>query len=108
MTPPPLMTEKQLLTRVREICAWMHLLVYHTHNSRRSEPGYPDLTIAGPGGVMWRELKTRRGKVTPDQITWLQQLAAGGGDADIWRPVDLLSGRIQRELTALRRPKDQR
>ena len=50
---------------------------------------------------MFRELKKQRGKVTADQQEWLDALTADGMDADVWRPSDLLSGRVARELAAL-------
>lgn len=95
------MTENQLLAGVRARCKALGLLVYHTHLSTRSEPGYPDLTILGRK-VLLRELKTEVGKVTADQDQWLTGLAVVGQDADVWRPADLLMGRIDRELRAIR------
>ena len=49
----------------------------------------------------FRELKTQRGKVTPEQRAWLDVLTLAEQNADVWRPADLLSGRIARELAAL-------
>jgi len=63
-------------------------MVYHTHDSRRSEPGYPDVTVCGPRGVLFRELKAERGRLSPDQRVWLERLREAGGDAAVWRPVD--------------------
>ena len=77
------------------------LLGYHTHDSRASHPGYPDWTFAGPGGVLFRELKTARGKLTAAQQDWQRTLRRAGSDVDVWRPGDLLSGRVARELAAL-------
>src|SRR6185437_7483375 len=65
-----------------------------------SVKGWVDWTIRGPRGVLFRELKSQRGRVEPEQREWLDALASDG-DADVWRPVDLLSGRIARELTAI-------
>ena len=56
-------------------------LCYHTHDSRRSAPGFPDLVLAKNGAVLMVELKTDTGVVTTDQVAWL--LAA---HAVIWRP----------------------
>jgi hypothetical protein len=64
--------------------------------------GYPDLTIVGHGGVMFRELKSDRGTLSPDQRVWLVALEQARADVGVWRPVDLRSGRIERELRALR------
>ena len=86
---------------VRRLLRDLNLRGYHTHDSRRSHGGYPDWTIVGTGGVLFRELKTQRGKVSPGQQQWLAALTAARQDADVWRPEDLLSGRIARELAAI-------
>lgn len=88
---------------VRRLLRDLGLRGYHTHDSRRSHGGYPDWTVAGIGGVLFRELKTQRGKVSREQQAWLDALAAAGQDAGVWRPMDLLSGRIARELAAISR-----
>jgi len=49
-------------------------LVYHTHDSRRSEAGYPDLTITGKGRIIFAELKSERGRLRPEQSIWLATL----------------------------------
>jgi hypothetical protein len=86
---------------VRKLCDDLGLLRYHTHDSRRSPRGYPDLTLCGLGGVAFRELKAQQGKVSREQQVWLDALAAAGADVDVWRPADLLSGRVARELAAI-------
>jgi hypothetical protein len=48
---------------------------------------------------MFRELKTERGRLSDDQRTWLRALTAAGIDAAVWRPADLLAGRVLHELT---------
>ncbi len=95
-----LMTERQLLDAVREACRWAGLLAYHTFNSRRSEPGFPDLVIVGPAGVIFRELKAERGRLTADQRTWLDQLTEAGADAAVWRP-DSWPDRVLSELAGI-------
>lgn len=79
-------------------------LAYHTHDSRRSAPGFPDLVLVNTrtGRVLWRELKTNKGRVSPDQQAWLDGLTAVGMDACVWRPNDLDSGRILAELRGQR------
>jgi hypothetical protein len=86
---------------VRRYLKDLGLLGYHTRTSIGSPKGYPDWTIAGPGGQLWRELKTQRGTVTREQQAWLDTLTAGGADACVWRPEDLFSGRIANELVAV-------
>jgi len=92
------MPEKDLLASVREMAVTLGFLVYHTHDSRRSEGGWPDVAIAGHGRLLVRELKRQSGVVTPEQKVWLAPLADAGVDAGVWRPIDLLSGVILDEL----------
>lgn len=93
------MTEKTLQRRVEQHAAQFGWLCYHTYDSRRSQPGWPDVFLAHPTGVVLvRELKTMRGRVTKDQRTWLHALEASGLDVGIWRPIDLLNGEILRTL----------
>jgi hypothetical protein len=63
-------------------------LVYHTFDSRRSEPGFPDLTLVNRTFVI-AELKTDRGRLSPDQQKWLERLGAAGVEVHVWRPRDL-------------------
>ncbi len=94
------MTERQLLDAVRDACRWAGLMTFHTYDSRRSEPGFPDLCICGPSGLLFRELKSSRGRLTADQQTWLDRLAAAGADAAVWRP-DSWPDRVLDELARI-------
>jgi hypothetical protein len=97
------MPEKDLLASVREMAEMLGYLIYHTHDSRRSESGWPDVAIVGHGRFLVRELKRQSGVVTPDQKAWLAALAEAGVDGGIWRPADLLAGRILSQLDPLMR-----
>jgi hypothetical protein len=90
-----------LNAHVRRLMKDLGLMGYHTLRSLGSEPGYPDWTICGPQGVLFRELKRQGKNPTPAQRQWLDALAATGQDVGVWRPEDLLSGRIARELVAI-------
>lgn len=79
------MTEAVLLANVVEACRWLGLHCYHTHDSRRSVPGFPDLVIAGPGGVLFRELKAAS-RLSRQQSDWITALARAGADVTVWRP----------------------
>lgn len=75
---------------------------YHTHDSRRSNPGWPDVVLVGARGAIFRELKTAKGKTTPMQDYWLEALVEAGQDAAVWRPADW-PDRIVAEIKALGR-----
>lgn len=98
------LSERWLQDQVRALCAGLGLAVQHIERSDLAKawlPGWPDLTIIGPGGILYRELKGPGGHLTPDQRKVLATITAAGGDADTWYPRDLLDGRIQRTLTAI-------
>lgn len=97
------MSEDDLMAHIARLCRDLGLLAYHTHNSRRSTSGYPDWHIVGPAGSLFRECKDETRKTTPAQDEWISRLQAAGHDVGVWRPRDLLSGRVQQELVALAR-----
>jgi hypothetical protein len=97
------MTEAALLQAVRELAAHLGWSPYHTYRSERSEPGFPDLVLMRPPLLLFRELKSEKGRLKPEQHRWLTELKACGQDVGVWRPIDLRSGRIQAELSRLRR-----
>lgn len=93
--------EEQLqnwITQLAKLSGWR---VYHTYDSRRSTPGFPDLTMvhAGKGRVIFAELKSTKGRVTKAQKEWLADLAATGQEVYIWRPTDWVAGTIRDTLT---------
>jgi len=91
------MTEKQLQYLVLELCGWLRLLAYHTHDSRRSTAGFPDLVIAGRA-VLFAELKRDTGRLSPAQIIWGDRLIAVGAWYVVWKPADWQAGTIQSTL----------
>lgn len=94
------MTEKELQDNVMQAIDTFGLVGFHVFDSRRSNPGFPDVVAVGRNGVLYRELKTATGRVTPMQRYWLDNLRVAGQDADVWRPCDW-PHRITRELRAL-------
>jgi hypothetical protein len=94
------MTEAELQRVVEEACKRLGLLCYHTYDSRRSEPGFPDCTIVG-SRIIYRELKSRDGKLSPDQRRWGSKIERAGGDWCVWRPVDWENAVILNQLLAL-------
>ena len=72
-----------------DLARWRGWVVYYVPDSRWTDtPGWPDLVLARRGVVLFRELKTDKGKVSEEQIWWLDQLRQAGCDAGIWRPAD--------------------
>lgn len=80
------MTEAELQQRITDLCDWMKLTWHHETDSRRSKAGFPDLVIVGPGGVLFAELKTEKGRVSPEQQVWLSALELAGAEVYVWRP----------------------
>lgn len=62
---------------------------YHTHDSRRSPSGFPDLVLARPPFVIFAELKRASGEVSPTQKSWLEALGCcTHPETYLWRPDD--------------------
>lgn len=90
--------EKELLELCRKAVRGIGGLVYHTHDSRFSEKGFPDLTIVLHGRVIFAELKSEKGKVSLAQEKWLDELDVAGAEVYLWRPTDWANGEIERIL----------
>ncbi len=68
---------------------WWGWLVYFTHDSRGSPPGYPDLTLTRAGRLIFAELKSGAGTLSQDQRRWRTALqAVPGAEYFLWRPAD--------------------
>lgn len=63
-------------------------------------PGFPDLLLIRVPEIVIAELKTDKGRVTPEQNEWLEQFRACGIEAHIWRPKDhdVVVARLTRHL----------
>jgi hypothetical protein len=87
----PDMSENELLANVREIAKLNGWETYHTHDSRRSDAGWPDLVLASAAQrrTLFIELKKRTGRVSDAQQKWLDLLALCGQEVAVWRPADM-------------------
>jgi VRR-NUC domain len=102
--------EKTFLSDVRRLAKAHGWVPYHTHDSRHSDSGFPDLVLArpatstSPGRLIFAELKRAKTKTTTAQDTWLSVLAhtVPGVEVYLWRPddietiVEILTARIGR------------
>lgn len=105
MSVAPQQSERQFQAAVMEYARLQGWRLAHFHDSRRQvggqlvgdadAAGFPDLVLARER-LLIRELKTDRGRLTPQQMEWLSALDRAGVDADVWRPSEW--HRITREL----------
>lgn len=111
------MSEDDLLRNVLDLAKRLGLRTAHFRPARVGKPGkeryitavagdgkgFPDLVIAGPGGVAFRELKAAKGRISREQADWAAMLILAGASWDEWRPADWGTdgGRIRDELKAL-------
>ena len=83
------MRERDFQAAVVELARLAGWRCYHTFDSRRSEPGFPDLCLVRGGQIVFAELKTAHGRLSAAQREWLAALGACPGvDAVLWRPED--------------------
>ncbi|MFC3299621.1 VRR-NUC domain-containing protein [Arthrobacter agilis] len=95
-------SEQQLQDKVVQLAEELGWMTFHVYDSRRSNPGWPDLVLVHPVCrrlIIW-ELKSKNGRATPAQLTWLTALRNLGLNVGIKKPEDWASESIQRELAA--------
>ena len=63
--------------------------------------GFPDLVIAGPGGVVFAECKCADDTMSREQRLWSAMLLGAGATWVVWEPIALFTGQIETELAAL-------
>ena len=80
------MSERQLLQAIVDLATLRRWGTYHTHDSRHSAAGFPDLTMVRGRRLIFAELKTEKGRLTTDQRAWLEALALTSAEVYCWRP----------------------
>src|SRR4051812_35709376 len=86
MTAP--LSEKEWQRTVTDTATAHRWMLYHTHDSRHSPEGFPDLVIVKGPWIVYAELKTEKGRLTKAQADWLEALAGAGAEVHVWRPSD--------------------
>jgi hypothetical protein len=88
--PNDLLTEAQWQRTVVEALKLYGWRVFHDRVAWRSDPGWPDLTCVHieRKRVIFVELKSERGRLTPKQEYWRDTLVHAGQDWHLWRPSD--------------------
>lgn len=82
-------TESQFQTHVLNLARSLGWLVYHSWTSVHSAKGFPDLVMVRGERMVCAELKSAKGKVSPEQEAWLAAMGrVTGVEAYIWRPAD--------------------
>ncbi len=61
---------------------------YRRDGSTRVTKGFPDLFVAGHGAIAAVEMKSLKGKQTPEQIEFQEVWEENGGTYFVWRSLD--------------------
>jgi hypothetical protein len=67
-------TEAAFQVRVVALAERLGWMVFHPYDSRRSEPGWPDLALVRGDTLILLELKRESGSLTSPQVAWLTAL----------------------------------
>jgi hypothetical protein len=85
----PALTEKKFQQMVLDLAKLHKWKCYHTHDSRHSAAGYPDLCLCRPPKLLFAELKSDKGELTTEQANWIYLLEQVPGiSVYVWRPGD--------------------
>ena len=93
------MTEKEFQGAIMDAAKWLGWRCFHPRTVQTAEgvhltaftgdAGFPDLVLVHKyRGVIFAELKADRGRLTPEQREWRDQLITAGAEYYVWRPKD--------------------
>ena len=82
-------TERDLQKHVVELATVYGWEIYHTYDSHRSAPGFPDLVMVKERRLIFAELKREEGLLTDEQIVWANALMRTSAEYYNWRPSNL-------------------
>lgn len=92
---PPATERAWLAEHVRQAALLGHWLYYHTHDSRKSPEGFPDVLALRDDQLIVAELKSEGKNPTPAQQQWLdafrmfEALLPDHVSVYVWRPSNL-------------------
>lgn len=89
--PLKTINEKEFREQIRDLCKLFGIKFHFTWLAIHSPKGFPDLVLRNleQKRIIFAELKTESGKVTPSQQEWHDDLIECGQEAYIWRPSDM-------------------
>ena len=96
-------TEKAFQQQIIDLARTLGWKTFHPYDSRRSDPGFPDLVLVKPPRVVFAELKRESGQLSPAQLVWFGLLSqCRGVEVYVWRPsnVDGVIATLQGEVGA--------
>lgn len=70
---------QEQVIHIAKLYGWLH---FHTFDSRRSEPGFPDLVLVRSPELIFAELKAERGRLSADQVKWIAHLTDLAGEVE--------------------------
>lgn len=110
MTHPLKLSEKAFQHQVEHLAHVFGWRLFHARpaqtqsgrwlTAQTGHIGFPDLVMAHPSrGVIFAELKSQVGRVSPGQRIWLNVLEAAGAECYVWRPSDFdaIKTRLQKD-----------
>jgi hypothetical protein len=97
--PAPEVTEASFTDQVLELAKLLRWTSTHFRPARTSHgwrtpvsgdgAGFPDILLIRRDRLVVAELKARRGRLTHEQLAWLDLFRGTGAEAYVWRPADL-------------------
>jgi len=93
-----MISEKAFEGQIRDLAKIFGWKYYHTWRSIHSSAGYPDCCLVRLSRLIFAELKSEKGKISPAQQEWLGALTATGKcEVYLWMPWQI------NEITAILR-----
>jgi hypothetical protein len=84
-----LLKEKDITHQIRNVLKTFGIFHYKNHGGLGSAPGLPDITgCLKDGRGFWIEVKTDKGRLSPHQERFIQNINDAGGLAFVARSVD--------------------